>query len=390
MGIEILFLLLPVAALSGWLLGRRGTAARRRDDGCLEMPSEYIKGLNYILNEQQDKAIDLFIQMLDVNSETVETHLALGSLFRRRGEVDRAIRIHQNLIARPTLNKSQRALALFELGQDYMRAGLLDRAESLFGELVDSAPHSEAALRHLVEIYQQEKDWDDAIRAAHRLEQSANTDLSFMVAQFYCEQADQALRQGEPSRALKLLRRALAEDRHCVRASMIEGDIERSAGNYKAALKAYQRIEHQDPEYLSEVIQPMLECYKALQRKDEAIDYFKTLLDKYTGISTMLVLADLIEERDGELASTEFITRFLKQRPSVRGMDRLIELNMGQASDSVRDKLHVLKDVTDQILTNKSVYNCVHCGFSGKSLHWQCPSCKHWNTIKPIHGVEGE
>ena len=389
MGIEILFLLLPVAALSGWWLGRRNRAVRR-DDGCLEMPSEYIKGLNYILNEQQDKAIDLFIQMLDVNSETVETHLALGSLFRRRGEVDRAIRIHQNLIARPTLNKSQRALALFELGQDYMRAGLLDRAESLFGELVDSAPHSEAALQHLIEIYQQEKDWGDAVKVAHRLEQLAGQNLAFMVAQFYCEQAEQALRQGEPSRALKLLRRAMNEDRQCVRASIMEGDIERSAGNYRAALKAYQRIEQQDPEYLSEVIQPMLECYKALQRKDEAIDYFKTLLNKYVGISCMLVLADLIEERDGEQAATEFITGFLKQRPSVRGMDRLIELNMGQASESVRDKLHVLKEVTDQILTNKSVYICQHCGFSGKSLHWQCPSCKHWNTIRPIHGVEGE
>lgn len=389
MGIELLFLLLPLAALSGWWLGRRNRTVRR-DDDCLEIPSEYIKGLNYILNEQQDKAIDLFIQMLDVNSETVETHLALGSLFRRRGEVDRAIRIHQNLIARPTLNKSQRAQALFELGQDYMRAGLLDRAESLFGELVDSAPHSEAALQHLMDIYQQEKDWGDAIKAAHRLEQTSGMDLAFMVAQFYCEQAEQALRQGEPSRALKLLRRAMTEDRNCVRASIMEGDIERSAGSYKAALKAYQRIEHQDPEYLSEVIQPILECYRAMQRMDEAVEYLKNMLDKYSGISSMLVLADLIEEREGESAATDFITRFLKQRPSVRGMDRLIELNMGEASESVRDKLNVLKEVTDQILSNKSVYNCVHCGFSGKSLHWQCPSCKHWNTIRPIHGVEGE
>jgi lipopolysaccharide biosynthesis regulator YciM len=104
----------------------------------------------------------------------------------------------------------------------------------------------------------------------------------------------------------------------------------------------------------------------------------------------MLVLADLIEERDGEEAATDFITHFLTRRPSVRGMDRLIELNMGQANEPVRDKLQILKDVTDQILPNKSVYNCIHCRFSGKAMHWQCPSCKHWNTIKPIHGVEGE
>jgi len=170
----------------------------------------------------------------------------------------------------------------------------------------------------------------------------------------------------------------------------MEGDIERSAGNYKAALKTYQRIEQQDPEYLSEIIQPMLECYKALNRMDDAISYLQTLLNKYEGISTMLVLADLIEERRGQQAATDFITDFLRHRPSVRGMDRLIELNLGEVKESVRDKLQVLKDVTEQILTNKSIYNCVHCGFSGKSLHWQCPSCKHWNTIKPIHGVEGE
>ncbi|NNF96569.1 MAG: tetratricopeptide repeat protein, partial [Halobacteria archaeon] len=187
--LEILFFLLPIAALSGWWLGRR-SKARRQEESSLELPSSYLRGLNYLLNEQQDKAIDLFIQLLDVDNDTVETHLALGSLFRRRGEVDRAIRIHQNLIARPTLSKEQRMQALFELGQDYMRAGLLDRAETLLGELIGNEPHTVAALQHLLDIYQQEKDWDKAIQIAQRLESRTGQSKRNLIAQYYCEKAD--------------------------------------------------------------------------------------------------------------------------------------------------------------------------------------------------------
>ena len=150
--VTYLFLLLPIAAISGWLIGRQNKPSIQLGSTS-EIPIDYIKGLNYLLNEQPDKAIDVFIQMLDVNSETVETHLALGSLFRRRGEVDRAIRIHQNLIARPTLTAEQRMQALNELGQDYMRAGLLDRAEALFNELIESGPHTINALHQLMDIY---------------------------------------------------------------------------------------------------------------------------------------------------------------------------------------------------------------------------------------------
>lgn len=385
---ETLFLLLPVAALSGWIVGRRSSA--KNIPGCRDIPLDYLKGLNFLLNEQPDKAIDLFIQMLEVNSETVETHLALGSLFRRRGEVDRAIRIHQNLIARPTLLPAQRAHALFELGQDYMRAGLFDRAEALFGELMDTGPHSEQALQYLLDIYQQEKDWEQAIQIAQRIETKTGKDLKPIIAQFLCEQADVAHKQGEPARAMKLLKRALGFDRDSVRASLLEGEIEFDAGNYKAAIRALKRIEQQDSDFLPETIGPLMHCYQALNSPQEMLEYLKEILHRHDAISIMLVLAELLQHYHSDEEAEAFIENYLQQRPSLRGMDRLIDINIKHAKDPIKDKLHILKSVTSKLLENKPIYHCQVCGFSGKTLHWQCPGCKHWNTVKPIHGVEGE
>jgi lipopolysaccharide biosynthesis regulator YciM len=162
---ELLLLLLPVAAASGWIAARR---SQRQERGkCVNDTSPvYFRGLNHLLNEEPDKAIDAFVEMLEVDSDTVETHLALGNLFRRRGEVERAIRIHQNLIARPALTREQRAQALLELGQDYMRAGLLDRAENLFRELKDTRLHVRQALKNLLVIYEKERDWQACLDTA--------------------------------------------------------------------------------------------------------------------------------------------------------------------------------------------------------------------------------
>lgn len=387
--ITYLFMLLPIAALSGWFIGRRDRVTKISYRGS-EIPLDYIKGLNYLLNEQPDKAIDVFIQMLDVNSDTVETHLALGSLFRRRGEVDRAIRIHQNLIARPTLNIEQRMQALNELGQDYMRAGLLDRAEALFNELVESGPHTINALSQLIDIYQQEKDWDKAIETARLLAVKTGKSQDNVIAHYYCEMAEQELRNNELNKAIKLIKRALSTDHHCARASILEGDVEVRLGNYKSAIRAYRRIEEQDPDYIPEILEALTECYRAQNRTDEIVIYLQEILKRQGGISVMLTLAELLREREGDTVSAEFIARYLEHKPSLRGMDRLIDLAIKHIKDPAKDKLEALKKVTSQLLVNNPVYKCDHCGFHGKTLHWQCPGCKSWNTVKPIQGVEGE
>lgn len=390
MSLEVLFLLLPVAALSGWLVGRGGQTRRVPEADCTEIPADYFKGLNYLLNEQQDRAIEVFTQMLEADSNKVETHLALGSLFRRRGEVDRAIRIHQNLIARPMLEPEHRNAALFELGQDYLRAGVFDRAETLFRELVENRSHSRQAFRFLLDIYQQEKDWDRAIQAARRLESVTGEKRGDLIAHYYCELAEEGIQRRETAAARKLLRRALSAHRGCARASLIEARLELDEGNYKGAIRALKRVEQQDADFLPEITEPLIEAYSRQGRTGELRTYLEQLLNRHAAISIMLALVELVRREEGEDKAGEFIAEYLRRRPSVRGMDRLIEINLNRSEGPARANLQILKDVTDQMLMDKPVYKCANCGFTGRILHWQCPGCKQWNTVKPIHGVEGE
>ena len=351
---------------------------------------EYFKGLNFVLNEQPDKAIEVFIRMLEVDSETVETHLALGNLFRRRGEVDRAIRIHQNLIARPSLDREQRAMALLELGMDYMRSGLLDRAEGLFKELVETGLHSSQAYSELLDIYQQEKEWDNAINIARKLELASGKSLNPVIAQFYCEKANNDFAQGDIRHARDCLRRALSIDADCVRASVIEAEIAMHEGRLKQALKAYKRVEIQDPEYIPEVIEPLLECYRKLDKLDEFMELLRNLIDRHGGITPLLMLTNLIQEKQNEEDAIRYISAELRKRPTVKGVDRLIEYALSRAEGEARENLGMIKDLTSKLLEKHAMYKCVRCGFDAKSLHWQCPGCKNWNSVKPVHGVEGE
>jgi len=388
-GLTLLWLLLPLAAASGWWIARR-TAGRNGAGGRSPVLPEYIRGLNYVLNEQPDKAIEVFIKMLEVDSETVETHLALGSLFRRRGEVDRAIRVHQNLIARTTLSREQRTLALSELGTDYMRSGLLDRAEGLFKELVDMGAHMHLSLRQLLEIYQQENDWQNAIATARRLEGSAKEDLKSMIAQFYCELAVEQLAAKKDADAAELVGRALQIDPDCVRGSLLEADMRRAAGDIAAAITSYQRTELQDPEYLPEVIGSLCRCYRDLGRLEEFMTYLHGVVERHASITSSLLLTDLIAEVHGEDEAIRFISGELRKRPTVRGVNRLIEYAMRKSSGETRDNLATIRELTERWIADRPVYKCNQCGFNARLLHWKCPSCRSWNTVKPVHGLEGE
>jgi lipopolysaccharide biosynthesis regulator YciM len=387
---ELLWLLLPIAAASGWFAAARNARRLAAPQSQAPLRADYFRGINFLLNEQPDKAIEVFIKVLEVDSETVETHLALGSLFRRRGEVDRAIRIHQNLIARQSLSPQERGDALLELGQDYMRAGLLDRAEGLFQELVKVKPFAVRALRQLVDIYQQEKDWDEAAQAARQLEELSGKPFGGVISHFYCEQAEELSREGDLQAALPLARRALDTSSQCVRASMLEGSLLERLGDHRGALRAYKRVEQQDPDYLPEVIEPIQRCYAALGRPGETEEYLAYVIERFGGISPALLLAEIKASREGKPAAVNFLTEQLRRRPSVKGLDRLIHMSLAEVDGSARSYLMILKDLTHKLLENRPIYACQHCGFSGRALHWQCPSCKHWGRIKPIQGVEGE
>lgn len=389
MELVLLFFLLPVALLSGWWIGRKSVGDSDKHQQT-NFTSDYFKGLNFLLNEEPDKAIDIFVKMLEVDSDTVETHLALGNLFRRRGEGDRAIRIHQNLIARPSLSKSQRALALYELGQDYLRAGLLGCAESLFLELVEQDQYRDAALEKLLSIYQQEKDWNKAINVARRINTFSGQNMNDLVAQFFCELGDKAFSERDLKTAAKMVKRALGYDRDCVRASILQADVERANGNCKASIKSLKQVELQDARYIPEIIERLMKCYRETGKLDEGERYLNYLLDKHGGISPLLALVDLLRQRVGDREASERIVTFMRERPSVRGLDRLIEMNLVDSDGVARDNLLILKELTRKLLEDKAAYHCSNCGFKGKVLHWQCPSCKNWRTSEPVYGVVGE
>lgn len=383
---ELLWLLLPVAAGSGWLLAKRDT--RRGAAASPSLSRDYFTGLNYLLNEQPDKAIECFVRMLEVDSDTVEIHLALGNLFRQRGEVDRAIRIHQNLIARTTLSKSQRAQALLELAQDYTRAGLLDRAESLCQELIEMKEHLPRALNLLSDIYQQEKEWERAIEVTRRLQSVSEQPMEHVIAQFYCEQAEQAREKGDTEAALRLLKRALVADGGCVRASMIQGEIAVAAGDCKGAIRAFQQIEQQDPAYLPEIIPALADCYRARGDNQELFDYLDGLWSRHGGVTVLLAMTDLLGQQRGEDEALRFLSQQLRRVASLRAVVRMIDM---KATDGgIGEKLAIARRTIKILLDEKPIYQCVRCGFAGKSLHWRCPGCKCWNTVKPIAGIEGE
>lgn len=385
-------LLLPVAAFSGWYFGRReplstATALREHKQ---QIASDYFKGLNYLLHDRPDKAIEVFVRVLEVEADTIETHLALGNLFRRRGEVDRAIRIHQNLVARTSLDLPQRGQALLELGLDYMRSGLFDRAESLFLELLDLGLFQGAALRHLLDIYQQERDWSKALEFSARLESVNGDNLSAERAQFLCEQAQLALDAQQRSEARDLLERALSADRRCVRASLMLAALAIGQREFERAIQALKRVEHLDPELVGETLQPLERCYRELGRMQEFRDYLERLAGQRIATSPMLAVAALVDEHDGVEEAKRYVVQELKIRPTLKGIERLIDYALrGERGESHED-LQILRETAQRLIATKAAYQCGQCGFSGRSLYWQCPSCKSWNKIKPILGIEGE
>lgn len=383
-------LLLPAAAWSGWWVASRNYSIKEKRT-THHFSREYVVGLNYLLNEQPDKAVDVFIKLLEVDSDTVETHLALGSLFRRRGEVDRAIRIHQNLIARPQLTLLQRKEALMALGQDYMSAGVFDRAERIFTEVVELGGTREvSSLRGLLAIYQQEKAWEKALEVVKQLEVSTGTSMHAQAAHYHCEIATHALKSNAYDKAYAAIKQALAVDKQSVRASLMLADLEIKNGRYKQAIRALKNVPDQDAEFLTEIIEPMVHCHRELEAMDECVDYLEQTLADYPRASVIFVVGEYLRNEKSVDIAIDFVSDQLSQHPSIRGLNRLIYWHLESAHGKVRDKLQMLYDITSKFLENKPIYRCEHCGFGGKLLHWHCPSCKQWSRMKPIHGLEGD
>ncbi len=388
--IQLWPMLLPAAAFSGWWIARRNYVVKEPNKSN-HLSREYVVGLNYLLNEQPDKAVDVFIKLLEVDSETVETHLALGSLFRRRGEVDRAIRIHQNLIARPQLRVMQRKEALMALAEDYMSAGVFDRAERIFIEVVEMGGTPDASsLRGLVAIYQREKAWEKALDILKKLELVTGNSMSAEAAHYYCEMAEKALAEGAEDKAYTLVKQALLVDKQSVRSSLKLAEIEMKQARYKPAIRALKRVLVQDAAFFSEVINPLLKACTELNTMDECISYLESVLPDHPCSSVIFAIGEYLREEKSLDMAIDFVSVQLSRHPSIRGLNHLIQWHLESTHGIVRDKLKMLYDITSKFVENKPIYRCGHCGYAGKLLHWLCPSCKQWGRTKPIHGLEGD
>lgn len=389
MGWELLLLLLPVAAGSGYLVGRRGS---ERSSGVRfsQLSQTYFSGLNYLLNEQPDKALEVFLKIAELDTDTFETQLALGNLFRRRGETDRAIRLHQDLYSRPKLSPDQRTIALLELGEDYMRAGLLDRAESLYTDLQAIDQHAPSALRNLISIYQQERDWHRAIDMARRLRTVSGDATTPLIAQFHCELAELARQHGNVDEARKQGQEALEADPRCVRAHMLLGRLAKAAGASEPAIRHFEKAAEIDPDFLSEILCDLLETYESRGDTLRAEAFLDLMTQRDRGVAALLARSAMIERSRGRDAAVDFLADKLHQRPSVRGVLKVMDLSFPADSPERAETVSLIRELLHRLLERKPGYRCSRCGFSPRALHWQCPSCKSWGSIKPVHGVPGE
>lgn len=381
MEIELWWLLvLPVFFGLGWIAARIDIKHLVKESRAL--PRSYFKGLNFLLNEQPDKAIEAFLEAAKVDPETIELHFALGSLFRRRGEADRAIRVHQNLVDRDTLTEEQRLHALSELGQDFLKLGLLDRAEDIFVKLRGTS-RNEEAMRILLEIYQQEKEWQKAIEIAEQLPGSAGHEWIKEVANFHCELASDAVLSGKSEEAMKHLELALSVNRKCARAIMLQGDIALKEGNAQAAIEHWKRIEQQNPVYLALVAGKLMEAYRQLGQEALGVQLLRSYLEEYSSLD-LLDAVFQAELANGTAAGAYTLVRDeLRRNPTLQGLDKMLEAQILTASPESRSDLELMKNLIHNHTRRVARYRCDNCGFKARQFYWRCPACGGWETYPP-------
>ncbi|MFC4931850.1 lipopolysaccharide assembly protein LapB [Massilia sp. GCM10023247] len=381
MEFEIWWLLaVPVFFGLGWIAARVDIKQLLSESRTL--PRAYFKGLNLLLNDQPDKAIDAFIEIVTLDPETADMHFALGNLFRRRGEIERAIRVHQNLLARPDLPLEQRTQAQYELGMDYLKAGLLDRAEETFNGLVDSS-YSVQARRALLEIYQREKEWGRAIEAASGLQASGAGARQKEIAQFYCELAHDALVRGDQADALALLDKALHADRNSVRATMLLGDALLAKGDAEAAITTWKRVEQQSVPHVALVAGRLMDAYRRVGRPQEGVNLLRSYLAEASSIDLIDVVFKAMIELDGVDAAKQLVVDELRRNPTLLGLDKLLEARLMDAPAHIWEELSMVKNLIHGYTTKLARYQCSHCGFKARQYYWQCPGCSNWETYPP-------
>ncbi len=375
-----LFILLGAA---GWAMGRFGE--RDVQDAPPPLNIDYLKGLNFLLNEQTDQALEHFLAMVRVDDKTIETHFALGSLFRRRGEVDRAIRIHQNIIARPDLAADQKDQALFSLAKDYLHAGLLDRAENMFARLAEGSRYQVQALENLTRIYEQEKEWQKAIEAGQKLETLGGQSLALEIAHYYCELAEAAAAEKNYAAARSFVKKGQTGRPRTLRGALVRAHIARDTDDYKTALKLYNRIIEDSNYLIAEALPEIVAIYEREEATADLEKSLEALLKKQPEMSTLIAYTAIINDISGIKAIDRCVEDYVRKEPTLAEFVD-VQQSLGDSADETA--FDRIRRALSKIAKSTPRYQCQECGFSSQRLLWQCPSCRNWETQRPATRVQ--
>jgi lipopolysaccharide biosynthesis regulator YciM len=375
-------LALPIFFSLGWLAARVDLKQLLAESTAL--PAAYFKGLNFLITNQQDKAIEAFTEAVQANTDSLELHFALGSLFRKRGEVDRAINLHLNLLEKKELAPQQKLAVTAELAQDYLKAGLLDRAEELF-ESLDDDRYRQPALRALLEIYVKEREWERAIKAATELERLSGVPFRVEISHYYCEMAVKSILANDTHTARFELEQALNANKNCVRANVLLGDLEAEAIDHKAAISTWKRIEFQKPEYLGLIAPKLLKSYRALNQTADGLLLLQNYLQTYKLSSLLNVLYEATLTEEGAESAAKLARNELIKKPSLNTLDQLLQartiVESNSQTNSAPQDTQLMQQAVRHAIGNKTAYYCEQCGFKAKYHHWQCPACNAWEAL---------
>lgn len=378
-------LLFGIGLLAGTVIGRilpwkKGGSAKERHEG----RNGYFKSLNYILSNEHDKAIEEFTRMVEVDSETVEVYLGLGSLFRSKGELGRAIRIHQSIIVRPSLDKKIKVQAYFDLAQDYQKAGLFDDAIETLKTVLRLDPHHLKALQHLERIYEDEKSWEEAFEVQQRFQKLTKSKETLVLAHLQTEMAKALQAKGRFEEAIKGYKKAIQIDRRSVDAYLHLGDLYHDEGKYQKAVEIWEGVGQRTPEFAFLTYKRLESSFYELGRYDEMEGIYKRNVLRNPGdIPTRLLLGDhYFRKGDLDAAVQEFQEVIRLSPDCIEAHQKLGDMLLMQGKvEAARKEQRILVD----IFSSKYLfYHCSECGFESKSILWRCPQCKKWDTF--VHG----
>lgn len=372
-------LLLPIFFAMGWFAARVDMKTVLKQ--AKTVPSGFYKSLDALVDRHTGRAARELAEVTDLQPSSYELHLTLGKLYRQRGENDKAIAMHKALLDAPDTVGERREQVMFELGQNYQNAGLVDRAEHIFLAL-QSGNMAKRAREVLLGIYQQDRDWEKAINMAQLLSHDEQT-YQFEIAQFHCEIAQAALFQSQYEDARRHVDMALEANAKCTRANMILGDIEQKTGQYEAAINAYSRIEKQNFAYLSMIGERLYDAYDALGKPEAGLDVLIGYMQTFPQLDLINVIYNKSLLLYGETAAAQTTTELVRRHPDLQGVYRLLGMQMSEIDPQWRANADMIRGVIGRQLQKSVMYRCRHCHFKSQVFFWHCPACNKWETFTP-------